>query len=317
MTNKVRLHKYVTDYLKRQNSDFTSSDIQKNIQKLGVSINNELITNRLEWIFMGEKIDISHWPLRDHGPFEEIKVLLYNSDYLLVYKPKGIVTESGAGHIEQNLVSFLQATYGKKTETFFPVHRLDKDTTGLILIARNEISHKMLQDEFRERNVAKKYLTVLEGELKHSIEIKAWQSRNTNNPLKQIFFWDEDKAKNYSESARETESKFTPLYYCSELNQTLVEVELKTGRMHQIRLQAESIGLPIRNEKLYNTKASIKQLEKATKIEQDLDLINLNAVEFEKKLDSIFGNSGSYLICNYLEIEDTNNGILSYQLKKY
>jgi 23S rRNA pseudouridine1911/1915/1917 synthase len=317
MTNKIRLHKYVTDYLKRQNSDFTSSDIQKNIQKLGVSINNELFTNRLEWIYMGERIDISHWPLRDHGPFEEIKVLLYNSDFLLVYKPKGIVTESGAGHIEQNLVSFLQATYGKKTEIFLPVHRLDKDTMGLILIARNEIAHIKLQDEFRERNVAKKYLTVLEGKLEYPIEIKAWQSRNTNNPLKQIFFWAEDKAKKYSELARETESKFTPLNYCPELNQTLVEVELKTGRMHQIRLQAESIGLPIRNEKLYNTKVSIKQIEQAKKIETKIELTNLNKVEFEKKLESIFSNSGSYLLCNYLEIEDTNDGILSYQLKKY
>lgn len=315
MTNKIRLHKYVSEYLRKNNLDYTNSDIQKNIQKHGVMINQDYMFNRLEWIFMGEKIDVSHWPKRDHGPFEEIKVIFYNSNLLLVFKPKGVVTEAGAGHAEQNLVSYLQLTLGKKNEQFMPVHRLDKDTQGLIIIAKNEQAHKVLQDKFRERSVIKKYLTILDGKLDQSIRVVAWQSRNLGSPLKQVLFWSEEEAKSYSPLTREAESIFRPIAICTESNQTLVEVEIKTGRMHQIRLQAEAIGLPIKNEKVYNTKVSLKKLQTVEKILQEKEVIEISESEMEEKAEYIFNNSGSFLLCNYLKIQDLDDGILSYQLK--
>ena len=266
MTNKIRLHKYVNEYLKKNNLDFTNADVQKNIQRLGVMIGQDFIFNRLEWIFMGEKIDVSHWPKRDHGPFEEIKVLLYNANFLLVFKPAGVVTESGAGHLDQNLVNYLQINYGKKGEVFLPVHRLDKDTQGLILIAKNEETHTFIQDQFRSRKVTKKYLAVLNGKLDFILKVKGWQSRNLNNPLKQIMFWEENEAMNYSPLSRNTESIFIPKHYCSELNQTLVEIEIKTGRMHQIRLQAEFIQHPIKEEKLYNKASKSHMLDKVERL---------------------------------------------------
>jgi 23S rRNA pseudouridine1911/1915/1917 synthase len=319
MTNKIRLHKYVNEYLHKNNLDYTNSDVQKNIQKHGVLINQELLYNRLEWIFTGEKIDISHWPQRDHGSFDKIKVLLYNSNFLLVYKPAGVVTEAGAGHKDQNLVNFLQLTYGKKTETFLPVHRLDKDTQGLIIIAKNEETHTFLQDQFRNRSVSKKYLTVLDGTLDKSVQIKAWQSRNLHNPLKQIMFWEEDLAKQYSELARNTESLFRPIAVCKEKGQTLVEVEIKTGRMHQIRLQAEAIGLPVKNDKVYNNKHGQDKFEKVTLIDEPEYSQNkpilITANQLEELEKDIFEESGSFLACNYLEFTDTNLGRLCYKYK--
>jgi 23S rRNA-/tRNA-specific pseudouridylate synthase len=132
------------------------------------------------------------------------------------------------------------------------VHRLDKDTQGLLLVGKNLESFNFLQDQFRSRSVVKKYLAVVDGIVDQEIRIENWQARSLSNPIEQKFFWIESDAFGYSKEARHAESVITPLFTSPETNQTIIQIQIKTGRMHQIRIQCLALGFPLSNDKAYN-----------------------------------------------------------------
>jgi 23S rRNA-/tRNA-specific pseudouridylate synthase len=132
------------------------------------------------------------------------------------------------------------------------VHRLDKDTQGLLLVAKNLDAFHKLQDQFRSRNVVKKYLAVVDGIVDQKIHLENWQARSLSNPIEQKFFWTETDAFGYSKDARHAESTIEPLFVCKESNQSIIQVQIKTGRMHQIRIQCLALGFPLTNDKAYN-----------------------------------------------------------------
>jgi 23S rRNA-/tRNA-specific pseudouridylate synthase len=142
------------------------------------------------------------------------------------------------------------------------VHRLDKDTQGLLLVGKNLESFNFLQDQFRSRSVVKKYLAVVDGIVDQEIHIENWQSRSLSNPIEQKFFWIESDAFGYSKEARHAESIITPLFTSSKANQTIIQIQIKTGRMHQIRIQCQALGFPLSNDKAYNNNKS-KSSEKS------------------------------------------------------
>jgi 23S rRNA-/tRNA-specific pseudouridylate synthase len=132
------------------------------------------------------------------------------------------------------------------------VHRLDKDTQGLLLVAKNLDAFHKLQDQFRSRNVVKKYLAVVDGIVNQTIYLENWQARSLSNPIEQKFFWTETDAFGYSKDARHAESVIEPLFICPQTNQTIIQIQIKTGRMHQIRIQCLALGFPLSNDKAYN-----------------------------------------------------------------
>jgi hypothetical protein len=141
------------------------------------------------------------------------------------------------------------------------VHRLDKDTQGLLLVAKNLESFHQLQDQFRSRNVVKKYLAVVDGIVDQKIHLENWQARSLSNPIEQKFFWSETDAFGYSKDARHAESIIEPLFVCKEYNQSIIQVQIKTGRMHQIRIQCLALGFPLSNDKAYNLKLKEEKFE--------------------------------------------------------
>jgi 23S rRNA-/tRNA-specific pseudouridylate synthase len=146
------------------------------------------------------------------------------------------------------------------------VHRLDKDTQGLLLVAKNLESFHKLQDQFRSRNVVKKYLAVVDGIVDQKIHLENWQARSLSNPIKQKFFWSETDAFGYSKDARHAESIIEPLFICPETNQSIIQIQIKTGRMHQIRIQCLSLGFPLSNDKAYNLEKNVNPKEIASNI---------------------------------------------------
>jgi 23S rRNA-/tRNA-specific pseudouridylate synthase len=149
------------------------------------------------------------------------------------------------------------------------VHRLDKDTQGLLLVAKNLDAFHYLQDQFRSRNVVKKYLAVVDGIVEQKIHLENWQARSLSNPIEQKFFWLESDAFGYSKDSRHAESIIEPLFICKTTNQSIIQIQIKTGRMHQIRIQCLALGFPLTNDKAYNLSDTIKdgiqsiQFEKA------------------------------------------------------
>lgn len=143
------------------------------------------------------------------------------------------------------------------------VHRLDKDTSGLILVAKNPKTQKFFQEQFKNREIEKTYLALVLGKVepKEGV-IKSLISRDKNNRLKQKstmmqFSWQTGKIRpaetQYKVINNYTYNVQSTIYYLS-----LLEVYPKTGRMHQIRVHLSSQGWPIVGDQVYNTKESRK-----------------------------------------------------------
>lgn len=170
---------------------------------------------------------------------------------------------------------------------FLPVHRLDKNTQGLILFAKGLVNLEKLQNEFRERRVVKKYLAVVDGIMDQNWFISNWQARDKNNAIIQKLFWNERSAKNYDQNAKSAVSIIIPKLFCEQKNQTLIQVQILTGRMHQIRLQCQNIGFPLVSDAIYG------------------DLKNLETGFFNPKLGDFLA-SFPFLNLNYLGNSQNN-----------
>jgi 23S rRNA-/tRNA-specific pseudouridylate synthase len=209
------------------------------------------------------------------------------------------------------------------------VHRLDKDTQGLLLVGKNLESFNFLQDQFRSRSVVKKYLAVVDGIVDQEIHIENWQARSLSNPIEQKFFWIESDAFGYSKEARHAESIITPLFVCAETNQTIIQIQIKTGRMHQIRIQCQALGFPLSNDKAYNNikladnsnpgsvrkESTAKINNKPIRLPKEFlsnphnsasvpsaPITELDTKEFQLKQKSLFGDNQYCLLSNHLEI---------------
>ncbi len=171
----------------------------------------------------------------------QIEKIYEDIDYLIVNKPAGVSTIPDRVDKEQlNLFDILKSSY----KELYIVHRIDKDTTGVVGFAKNEQAHIELSKMFEERNVEKIYLAIVYGKFpiqQGKIELPI--SENKNNPTKvKIDF------KNGKLSI--TEYKVIQTFK----NYTFLEVHPLTGRRHQIRIHLSTIGHPIVADKLYSSK---------------------------------------------------------------
>ena len=109
--------------------------------------------------------------------FKNIKFLYEDKDLIVLDKPSGLIVHPGAGQKKLTLVDFLIKKYGKNLSNLSGidrpgiVHRLDKDTSGLLLIAKNNKTHKLLQEKFEKREINRLYLAVVWGLLKKIVEV--------------------------------------------------------------------------------------------------------------------------------------------------
>ncbi len=314
MNHKIRLHKQITDNLKQLDElDYTNPEIQRNIENYGVYVDGVLVNNRLSWVYLENTLDIHHWPKRQSGNFDEVKILSETEDYLAIYKPMGVVVESGAGHQKDNLLNWLETQY---KSSFFLIHRLDKDTQGVMLIAKNEKTLNFYQDQFRNREVVKKYFAVVGKPVDNLWTIENWQSRDRSNPLRQKLFWSETKAMEYDSNSRLAKSVIRPRIICQATGQSLIEVEIKTGRMHQIRLQCEALGFGLVNDRVYNQMIKPTELNQSTThIIPNYSIINKNLQEFEYIKKVIFGQTEYCLLSNYLKVKTPDNGWLEIEYR--
>ena len=320
MNKKTRLHKVIWDIVKENDFDYTNPEIQRNIENFGVFVDGAVVKNRLEWVYPSQKIEFTHWPQRDHGNFDKINVLYEDDSLLVLYKPPGIVVQPGAGHQTKNLVAWLDEKYNLNSK-FDPIkypssgliNRIDKETQGIILVGKNESSKLFYQDQFRDRKVIKKYLAIVNGVVENSYNIEHWQSRSKVDPTRQKLFWSRLEAFNYDENSRNAIGIIQPIVFSKELNQTLIEVEIKTGRMHQIRLLCESLGFNLVGDNKYNKP---KDMPKNIPSEKSATVKNLLSSQFIEKKSQIFGESEFSLLSNHISIKKINGEMLTVSYKE-
>lgn len=195
-------------------------------------------------------------------------VIYEDNDILVIDKPAGLVVHPDKNHPNHTLVDELikycptikEAVVDPKDpisrQRAGIVHRLDKDTSGLLVVAKNRQSLLNLQKSFQEGKVNKCYTTLLFGKLENNQIVETKITRSHKNKRAMMISRDEN--------GRLAISIFKPKQYFNFYSQdiTLAEVEIKTGRTHQIRLQAASINHPVIGDQMYNSKLSKKLSQK-------------------------------------------------------
>jgi 23S rRNA pseudouridine1911/1915/1917 synthase len=189
------------------------------------------------------------------GEIIPLDILFENDDLMVVNKPAGMVVHPAAGHDSGTLVHAvlgyapgLEGVGG--VERPGVVHRLDKDTSGLILLAKNDRSHRWLQDQFRTRKVDKSYMALVDGHPPTPTgRVEASIGRDPSHRKKMAIV--------SVSKGREAISEYKTLE--SFPNHTLLEFHPLTGRTHQIRLHCLFLGCPIVGDEIYgNRRRSLK-----------------------------------------------------------
>lgn len=178
--------------------------------------------------------------------------IVYEDDYLAVINKKsGIVVHPAVGNYSHTLVNGLMYHFNNisKEGTIRPgiVHRLDKDTSGLMVVAKNDLVHDKLSNMIKEKQVERKYLALVWGTIKHEKgTIDAPIGRDLNNRQKYTVT---------DINSKDSVTHFKVLERFKDV--TLIECKLDTGRTHQIRVHMEYIGHPIVNDPVYGKRKII------------------------------------------------------------
>lgn len=211
-----------------------------------------------------------------------IKIIFSDDNLLVLDKPAGILVHPTQANENNTLVNFLIEKYPEVKNLDWPdmtrigvVHRLDKDTSGVIVMAKNPEILAKLQSQFKDREIQKTYLALVLGKIEKDGKIEAAIERGEAGTQKVIdFTYSFDK-----KTARPAITFYKPIkYYRYDNNDlTLLEVQPKTGRMHQIRTHLKYLGFPIIGDSLYNIKPS-RQISK--KLNLNRQFLHAEKLEF-------------------------------------
>lgn len=178
-----------------------------------------------------------------------LDIVYEDEDILIINKPQGLVVHPAPGHYEHTLVNAilhhcddLSGINGVIRPGI--VHRIDKDTCGLICVAKNDVAHNFLADQLKDHTMAREYIALVKGEIKENhgeINLPIGRDRN-----------DRKKMAVTTVNAKEAKTYFDVLTRYK--GYTLVACKLVTGRTHQIRVHMSYIGHPVEGDPLYNKK---------------------------------------------------------------
>lgn len=176
----------------------------------------------------------------------ELPILYQDADVAVVDKPPGMVVHPAAGHDSGTLVNALlhhvddlSGIGGEKRPGI--VHRLDRGTSGLMVVAKNDAAHQELARQFHDREVEKEYVALVWGVVQAGRRIEEPIGRDPNN---------RKKMSNRARRSREAVTRIVRVYHVNPAL-TLAQIAIHTGRTHQIRVHLSSIGHPIVGDSLY------------------------------------------------------------------
>ena len=246
---RQRIDKFLSNNLEEKSRSY----IQKLIKQAKVKVNNQSI-NKNYRLSAGDKVIVESLIFKNLSVKpQKIRLnVVYEDEYFLVISKKAaVVVHPSPGHSENTLVNAvlyycdsLSSTGGDLRPGI--VHRLDKDTSGLIVIAKNDNIHRQLSNQFKTRKVKKTYIALVWGifsEKKGEIRLPIGRSRLDRRKMSVSLDRGKDAVTEF-----EVIEKFRK---CS-----LVNVNLKTGRTHQIRVHFSYIGHPIIGDRKYGTRES-------------------------------------------------------------
>lgn len=243
----ARIDRYLASELRQ----FSRSRIQQLIRDGFVRLNGKAV-RASDTLRSGDRIQLSEPPAEKTENRPEaipLPVLFEDEDLLVIDKPAGLVVHPGAGHREHTLVNALlhhcptlSGIGGKERPGI--VHRLDKETSGCLVVAKNDETHRALSGQFAARTVEKVYLAFVTGKFRQGPGII--EANIGRHPV--------HRQRMAIARARGRMAKTEYRVIRSGDNASLVECRLHTGRTHQIRVHLHHLGHPVLGDKIYGPK---------------------------------------------------------------
>ena len=241
----IRLDSYLASKL-----DISRSKIQKLIKDEKILVNGKSVSASYkvmenDVVEVNDSLDFS---IDIKGEDIPLDIVYENDDLLVINKPSGMVVHPAPGNYTGTLVNALVGKFNLSNNELRPgiVHRLDKDTSGLMLVAKNDWAHEKLSEMIKNRDVKRTYLALVEGVINHETgTIDAPIGRSLDNREKMMVT---------EINSKDSITHFKVLKRFSKY--TLIECQLETGRTHQIRVHMAYIGHPVVNDSVYGKRVN-------------------------------------------------------------
>ncbi len=243
----VRLDKFVGEKC----PELSRTHAQKLVAGGFITVNGRPAKSSLK-LNAGDRVDITIPPeppsrlTPEHIPLD---IVYEDDDLLVVDKPAGLAVHPAPGHPGHTLVNAILSYLpglAENGDSLRPgiVHRLDKDTSGLLLVAKNRVTQANLSEQFKSRSVAKSYLVLVRGKLTpESGIIEAAIGRDPRNRQRMAVV----------SRGREARTEYRVVRYVGDCS--LLEIKPATGRTHQIRVHLAAIGFPVLGDTTYGVKS--------------------------------------------------------------
>ena len=264
------------------NTQLNISNSQKLLAKGRVfDENNKVLQNGQK--VQGEFIQVALFEGHTRG----LKPIFETDDFAVFDKPSGIMVHPTSRNTEYTLLDEIRYHFG---DTANLAHRIDQETSGLVLITKHKYSDIILKEMFENKEYDKNYLAVVDGKIGHDVKIDSGIRKSINSKI--------GVKMETSVDGKESFTSIKPLRYDKNTNQTLVEATPLTGRQHQIRVHLESIGHRIVGDPIYG-------------IDEDIaDKYLLKKLDETQRIE-VTGNKRLLLHANYLSFKYKN---INYKL---
>ena len=269
--NKVRIDSFINN----KEKELSRTRIKNLILKNKLRLNNKILTDPSKIVSNGDIIllEIPEPESASLKPYNyKLDIVYEDNDLIVVNKAAGIAMHPGAGNYDNTLVNAL-INYDNKNLSNINgelrpgiVHRIDKDTSGLVVIAKNNFTHEELSEQFNEHSINRTYQTLIWGKLRpKNGKIETLITRSTKNrQLMAVGITKGKKAITNYKTLEIFENPKCPLF-------SFVECKLETGRTHQIRVHMSYKGNNILGDKKYK-----KKYKKFKNIDQNLEKLIVN-----------------------------------------
>ena len=253
--------KRLDKYLAEQILQLSRAKIQSMISAGEVKVNEKVITKPAFKLETGDKVSAVITEVNEEHPLEQniaLDVIYEDENVIVINKPAGLVVHPGAGNAENTLVNALLYRWPQIAnvgETSRPgiVHRLDKDTSGVMIIAKTSIGYSWLVKQFKTRKANKTYLALVDGKPPTPtgrIETRIGRDEQHRQRM----------AVTYGDQGRKAESEFYTVAEYSD--HTLLEVTTLTGRTHQIRVHLAFLGCPVVGDQIYGRRRNSLEINR-------------------------------------------------------
>ncbi|MGM9900355.1 MAG: RluA family pseudouridine synthase [Bacilli bacterium] len=250
LENEERIDKYLPTCLK----DITRSELKKYFDDSLIKVNDKVVKPSFK-VKNGDVITIEEY-VDDLSNIEPenipLDIIYEDDDIIVINKPSGMVVHPAPGHSHGTLVNALMYHYNTLSNINGEhragiVHRIDKDTSGLLIVCKTNYAHRIISDELKNKVAKRTYVAIVTGSIGHNLgKIDAPIGRDPSNRQKMAIVAEGKHAV--------THFKVLDRFR----NFTLLELELETGRTHQIRVHMAYINHPVLGDPLYGVKKQVE-----------------------------------------------------------